>query len=717
LQTLVRNFAIARKNLAAYPPGHPAVVGSVNAAHRRLQELVDAGGRLALGVTRDSLLFGDETLSFVHARDLAQALYRRSVATVSIQPGVEPAELESFLRLLGPEAAGQDGPPLEQEVAAAGIRHIQIESVDYSQITATEDLAREREGGQRSLWQDIVRALLAGEGLTAKGRADLQEGGGESASALAAVLREAGDLQAVVGDAVASHLDGAPPVERMLAVKQVAELVRAVPPEMKDALLRSAVRSLASQDTAAEALQALASLSAPDAVLRTLAAMQDEMKISAHALRLLQSLSAHAAVHAVPPAPAPGEGQKQAALLKEMTEFFRHDDIDRYNPDDHEALLQRVTMGMPSGAAQPAPADPGDRVESLGDDAVTDALALTTSELLSTYGPREGFEPLFARLQSLFRSFVTAGRLEPAVAVAERMEALSRDPRFDPEFGARVGQAMSEMADPESVSAILDALYRRGPSAAALARRLIDALGTAVGRIFLLALAEETDKSKRHRLLEVLVSMGPSIVPEAIVLLDDPRWYVVRNMVLILHRVGGPGTIEPVRRCAVHPDLRVRLEAIKGLLKLDLETARGMLARAINDPDPKLAETAISLAGSYAIAEAVEPLLGIVEGWDVLGKRRSLRLRALRALGELADPAALPRLEHFFKNRIIPVVSREERRAAYRALQTYPLPARDEIVQRGLRSRDREIRALCERLAEQSRAADRPVREKRVARG
>jgi HEAT repeat protein len=202
-------------------------------------------------------------------------------------------------------------------------------------------------------------------------------------------------------------------------------------------------------------------------------------------------------------------------------------------------------------------------------------------------------------------------------------------------------------------------------------------------------------------------------VPEATKLLADERWYVVRNMVLILHRVADPASVQAVRDCTLHPDLRVRLEAIKGLLKLDLETARGLLARAIHDPDPKLAETAIGLAGTYAIAEAVEPLLGIVDRWDLLGKQRSLRVKALRALGDLADPAALPRLERFFKNWLIPVVAMEERRAAYRALQSYPVEARREIVERGMRSRDDEIRSLCRRLQAQA-----PVRaEERTQRG
>ena len=723
MQTLVRNFAIARKNLAAYPPGHPAVVGSVNAAHRRLEELVAAGGRLALGVTRDALVFGDETLTFVHARELAQALYRRAVATVRIEPGVQASELESFLRLLGAEAAGKEPPPLGQELAAAGVRHILLESVDYSLVRATDDLAAEAKPGPPSLWEEVVRAMLASDSLSAAGRQQIEGGGARSATAIAALLREASrlgserrttDLATLVAQAVGRHLAAVPPAEKLLSVKQVAELVRAIPPEMRETLLEAALKALSSQDSASEALAALASLTAPDSVLRALRGMKDEMALSSHALRLMQTLSAHA--DRAPASEASG-ADEQAALMAEVTEFFREDDIDRYNPTDHKALLENVSLGLPAGTGDAAPTDPGDRLDSLGDESVTEALAVTTVDLLIGYGSREGNEPLLARVKALFREFLRSGRLEPAVVLAERMQALASDPRFGAGFTVRVGEAVGEMADAESVAAMLDSLYRRGPDAAALARRLIDALGAAVGRTFLVALAEETDKSKRHRLLDVLVSLGPAIVPEATRLLADPRWYVVRNVLLILHRVGDRESVEAVRQCAQHPDLRVRLEAIKGLLEMDLETARGLLAEAINDPDPKLAETAIGLAGAYGIAEAVEPLLGIVEGWDFWGRRRALRLRALRALGELADPAALPPLDPFFKNWLVPMVSLEERRAAYRALQAFPPEARAEIVARGLRSRDAEIRGMCQRMQADAAAAASPARRARVARG
>ncbi len=94
----------------------------------------------------------------------------------------------------------------------------------------------------------------------------------------------------------------------------------------------------------------------------------------------------------------------------------------------------------------------------------------------------------------------------------------------------------------------------------------------------------------------------------------------------------------------------------------------------------------------------VEPLLGVLAPWDLRGRRRSVRLAALQALGRVGRAEALPRLARFFRERwgLFPAVV--ERRAAYESLQGYPPEDRAALVMRGLRSRDHEIRAVCERL-------------------
>jgi hypothetical protein len=483
------------------------------------------------------------------------------------------------------------------------------------------------------------------------------------------------------------------PAERVLAANQVAELVRALPADLREMLIATALKTLASDETAAEALAALAGGLTPDTVLQALQRIKSEVPLSSHALRLMHALSAAA--------PSPRLRQVQApdpALLAELSVLFREDDIDRYNPEEHQSLLEAAAIEVPVLVTAQEIPELGDRLETVTDDALAERMAQTSVELLVRFAGQDGTETLLARIDGLFRSLLSSGRLELATTLAEDLRRISEESAARPAVRAKVDETMAHMATSESVAAMLDAFTRGGATSAAVARRLLDALGHAGAQGFLLALAGEKDKSRRRRILDLLVSLGPVIAPPAIELLEDERWYVVRNMIVLLQKVGDSSALASIRHAADHHDLRVRLEAIKWLLAYDPEVPHDLLEKAINDPDLKLAEAAIVLAGSYGIKEAADPLLAVVDGYDLFGKRRTLRIKALKALGDLGDPAVLPRLDRYFRSPMLTMVSVEERRAAFRSLPLYPPEARRPYVERGLRARDPEIRRLCERL-------------------
>jgi HEAT repeat protein len=247
-------------------------------------------------------------------------------------------------------------------------------------------------------------------------------------------------------------------------------------------------------------------------------------------------------------------------------------------------------------------------------------------------------------------------------------------------------------------------------------KRLISRLGAAATGALLEALASEQDQSRRRRLFNLIASLGAVIVPDATRMLKDGRWYVVRNMIALLRKVGDKNSLPEVRKLTAHVDLRVRLEAIKTLLAFDPKLPRELLDKAIKDPDPKLAESAVVLVGQYGIQEAKDPLVSILMHWDLFGARRSLRIKTLRALADLADPAVLPRLGRFFKDSLFPPVALEERRAAFRSLEAYPVEARRPLVERGLRSKDPQIRDLCQRLAH-APAPPAPVADRTIVPG
>jgi hypothetical protein len=724
---LVRALAIAWKNMAAYPSGHPALVASLGLAHGRLQDLLAASGAVTFGIARDGLLASHEKLTSTHARDLAHALYVREVALLRFEPGLQAAELESLLRAMssGPDSAQRKA--LAEELAASGVTHAQVEAVDFSQVRLTDDTGSEP--APASLWDDLLRAILTGHVLSAEGRRLVDSGEAAGARGLAWILGEVlrasgahvegaagGDgtpggggtgpalpeiaeggraqrarLGARLAQAAGRHLHGTS-AERVLAANQVAELVRALPSDMRELLVAASIKALASDESAAEALSALADGVSPDTVLQALQRIKNEVPLSSHALRLMQALSAASpllrAREVQPPDPA---------LLAELSVLFREDDIDRYNPEQHQSLLE-AAIEIPVLVTTGEMAELGERLETVTDEALAERMAQMAVELLARFAGREGTAALLGRTDGLFRSFLASGRMQLAATLAEDLRKIADEAVLAPEPRAQLDETLTRMATSESVMAMVDAFSRGGTGSAAVARRLLDALGKAAARGFLLALAEEKDKSRRRRIIELLVSLGPVIAPHATELLADERWYVVRNMIVLLHRVGERTALAEIRRCAGHHDLRVRLEAIKWLLAYDPEVPRDLLERAINDPDPKLAEAAVALVGSYGIKEAADPLLAIVDGLDLMGKRRSLRVKALKALGDLGDPAVLPRLDRYFRNALLPLIALEERRAAFRSLPMYPMEARWPYVERGLRARDPEIRRLCERL-------------------
>jgi hypothetical protein len=308
---------------------------------------------------------------------------------------------------------------------------------------------------------------------------------------------------------------------------------------------------------------------------------------------------------------------------------------------------------------------------------------------------------VLGRLRDIFVRTLQASRFAQAISMIRAIRELAAEPS-QAERRRPLDEFVEHLADARTLAALVAASRQPGGPPFVQVQSLVLALGASAAHGLLEALAAEEDRARRLRLIELAASLGPAIVPETRRLLADSRWYVVRNMVLLLRRVHDKSAMSEILRCADHPDLRVRLEAIRALFAFDTKVPSDLLARTINHPDPRLAEAAVLLSGQHGITQAADLLVEILLRWDFLGRRRSLRLKALRALADLADPAVLPRLDRFFRERPFPVVALEERRAAYRLLGSYDQAARAPYLARGERSRDSLIRDICRALVRAS---------------
>lgn len=496
-----------------------------------------------------------------------------------------------------------------------------------------------------------------------------------------------------LGREVAARLAAADSDERGRLNPQVIQLIRTLPAEVREPVLAAALRVLATDDASSAHLAALAAALPAADVLRGLQRLAREHgQLSAHALSMVQALAeTHEAVSDTSFLPEP------PADLAEMATLFREEDVDRYNPEDHRALLaQKPTIDLAAIAVELA-ADPdafGPDTES--DEAIERRLIITVLDMMAT-SPDVVRPLVLGRLRDIFTLALRVNRFAQAIGIIRAVRELAADPA-QAERREALEEFVATLADAELLASLVAASRQPGGPPFVQVQSLVLALGASASRGLLEALAAEPERARRLRLIELAASLGPAIVPETRRLLSDPRWYVVRNMVLLLRRVQDRSAMDEIRRCADHSDLRVRLEAIRALFAFDSKVPHDLLARTIHHPDPRLAEAAVLLTGQHGITQATDLLVEILRRWDVLGRRRSIRLKALRALADLGDPAVLPRIAHVFREWPFPIVALEERRAAYRLLGSYDEAARAAYVARGQRSRDAMIREICQGL-------------------
>jgi hypothetical protein len=495
-------------------------------------------------------------------------------------------------------------------------------------------------------------------------------------------------------EATTAHLQAMSGAGRALVARQAAQLIMQLPEPLRESLVRAALRVLATDPTGQDALEAFTSAVPAHPVLRVMRQLEAEgVPLSRHAQRLVELLASTRVESTEGATPS---ARDLEALHAELLTLFREEDIDRYNPEDHLALLARAMLAWPTrtpivlGTLDTL----GERVASLTEEAVGRQVAQTLLDLLGRYAD-DKIGGVLARLDRLVQGALARGSLDEAAFALDGMARRATDETVPAPTRAAIREHLDRLARSEVLSLLAAALGATpGPTAA----RVVRLLGPGAIRTLFQVLVEEKVRVRRRRVFDLLSTLGADVVPEATRWLGDTNWYVVRNMIALLRAVGDRSSLTTVQRLIGHADLRVRLEALRSLLELDPATGHQYLLRAIADPDPRAATAAVELAGQRGGPSMVEPLLGVLASWDFRGRHRAVRLAALQALGRMGRPEALPRLARFFRELWVPFPAVAERRAAYESLQGYPADARAPLVARGLRSRDPDIGAVCERL-------------------
>jgi HEAT repeat protein len=214
------------------------------------------------------------------------------------------------------------------------------------------------------------------------------------------------------------------------------------------------------------------------------------------------------------------------------------------------------------------------------------------------------------------------------------------------------------------------------------------------------ALAEEPDTFTRRFFLSVLVGFRGDVLPHAARRLQDERWYVVRNMIYLLRECGGAHYVSTIRPFAKHQDRRVGMEAVKTLFHFNAPGAFPYLRIYLQSKDLALRDLAVKLAGNSRVREAVPYLIQLLEKRGFLGTELEHKASIIKALGEIGDLRAVESLERLYsaKSLLFRGAMEEIRVEIFRNLQNYPPPSVRPLVEKGLKSGNKEIKAISQEL-------------------
>ncbi len=157
-------------------------------------------------------------------------------------------------------------------------------------------------------------------------------------------------------------------------------------------------------------------------------------------------------------------------------------------------------------------------------------------------------------------------------------------------------------------------------------------------------LVREKDLPVRRLLIDLLVRQGPPAAPLLANYLADPRWFVVRNAVTILGEIREPQSASLLQPLLGHKEVRVARETVRSLTKIGGQRAVGVLLSLVEAEDMMLARQSLLSLGAMKNTAAVPVLLKLISRPDLVGKRVELKKDAIRTLGEIGSPEAVPAL-------------------------------------------------------------------------
>jgi hypothetical protein len=327
-------------------------------------------------------------------------------------------------------------------------------------------------------------------------------------------------------------------------------------------------------------------------------------------------------------------------------------------------------------------------------------------EILITEEDFSEFDELVQSIENALGSLINVGDFDSASKIIRRLrrfEQATRDSSTQADLRSqrkadRIKKAIDQAGEEERIRSVGLALNEKEIVDISLAKEYLLSLNWNSISPILHLLRELKHLPARKIVCQVLEEVGKDhigIVGQGV---HDSLWYVVRNVALVLGRIGKEQGVKFLKNIINHPDFRVRKEVITSLTKIGGTEAQALLVSALDDEDRGIRLLACRGLAQRKEKGALPSLMKIIQSAPFIDEPAEEKKQLLESLAIIGEDEVIPFLKKLVckRNWLKRDKHNETRIFAIRAFGFIKTQKAGETLKELSRKRNKVIRQACQ---------------------
>jgi len=681
LTTFLHELNISRRQLSLYPPEHPQIVNSVNRTLDILGNLFFADRVITLGIAPDTLYFEQLWLDKEDStnREFASFFFNLGIASISFRHGLNGPELIRFNQLLCANRRSTESvEDFDKLLERHQIEHISVVPIDYDAFQANRNFTGQEPSTGNQLWENFLHGLHSGV---------LDFGDPDSTIDLAAIAdifnqklvgsqtereQSSRSIHSFIENSVQSTATTQSPIND----KKLSMLLDKLSPDAQQAFLSCAFQTLDQhQDKASDVLRKI-----PQHLIQNTIAGKDRqsLNLSSRLFGLINNLAStpvQVFQHNIKTKSAPLSNDMVRARLDVL---FSEERQDLYMPDSYQSAMHNILSDNIVGTI---PDDEKQKLKNqIENQSVEENYTAIIFEMLKNRLDPEQEKAIEKNLLELSHFFLDIGDFVNLRAIHNNWsEYLYSGNSTASIFNEKV---LSNHTQPTFMSEVLEGIdLWEEEKHQEIADYIID-VGEPYSEPVIEYLGLAPKWSERKLWMEILAGIGGDAQHMIIRSLNDERWYLVRNLLIILGKDMDPGNLKAIHKLVEHPHPKVRLEVMRNLFSCNPATANRQLLKELTSQDPEAQFAAVQIADLSRDPKVLSILhknIGTLINSDT---DLELNKQIVKTLTRIGNKESLPILRRILQKQGL-LVSRRTKQLQVEILQNlalFPGPSVDKLL-------------------------------------